>query len=342
VRVPLSVGGWCIARPELLIWILAPTLRSGAPITVGAMKMWIEQPGLRLPCERIVCSLSPDHYRFRRISPVIFICGGLNSKPRDTLRNYLRKQKNDLQIFYAERVWELISSNPGLGALKMEADLAALSDLVVIIVESPGTFAELGAFSHVEALRKKLLPIVDLKYKGANSFINTGPIRWIDEESDFRPAIWTRQDQILDCAAELESRINTIPKPKSAKVSDLAKSRKHLLFFICDLVAVIAPTTVEVIGSFMEKIAPSVPIADLEITLLVGLAEAMGLLRKDSIMMPGGVETIFFSPAKTDALQHPYHRIRWVNLPELRAEFISGLLTNPEAVKVIREVSARR
>jgi hypothetical protein len=306
------------------------------------MKTWIEQPRLHSARERIVSSLSPDHYRFRRISPVIFICGGSNSKPRDTLRNYLRKQKKELQIFYAERVWELISANPGLGALKMESDLAALSDLVVIIVESPGTFAELGAFSHVEALRKKLLPIVDLQYKGANSFINTGPIRWIDEESDFRPTIWARHNQILECVSELESRIDTIPKPKSAKVSDLAKSRKHLLFFLCDLVGVIAPTTVEAIGYFMERIAPGVPIAELEITLLVGLAEAMGLLRKDQITMAGGVETTFFSPAKTDALQHPYHRIRWVNLSELRAEFLSGLLTNPEAVNVIREVNARR
>lgn len=306
------------------------------------MKTWIEQPRLRPACERIVSSLSPDHYRFRRISPVVFICGGLNSKPRDTLRNYFRKRKKELQIFYAERVWELISSNPGLGALKMEADLAALSDLVVIIVESPGTFAELGAFSHVEALRKKLLPIVDVQYRGANSFINTGPIRWIDEESDFRPTIWTRHEQILECADELESRIATIPKPKLAKVSDLAMSRKHLLFFLCDLVAVIAPTTVEVISYFMERIAPTVPVVDLEITLLVGLAEAMGLLRKDSIVVGGGVEVTFFSPAKTEALQHPYHRIRWVNLSELRAEFISGLLTNPEAVKVIREVDSRR
>ena len=305
------------------------------------MKTWIEQPKLHSARERIVSSLSPDHYRFRRISPVVFICGGLNSKPRDTLRNYLRKQKEELQIFYAERVWELISANPGLGALKMESDLAALSDLVVIIVESPGTFAELGAFSHVEALRKKLLAIVDLQYKGANSFINTGPIRWIDEESAFRPTIWARHNQILECAGELESRINTIPKPKSAKVSDLAKSRKHLLFFLCDLVGVIAPTTVESIGYFMERIAPTVPIAELETTLLVGLAEAMGLLRKDNITF-AGVEVTFFSPARTDALQHPYHRIRWVNLPELRAEFLSGLLTNPEAVKVIREVDARR
>ena len=306
------------------------------------MKTWIEQPRLRSACERIVKSLSPDHYRFRRISPVVFICGGLNSKPRNRLRDYLRKQKPALQIFYAERVWELISSNPGLGALKMESDLAALSDMVVIIVESAGTFAELGAFSHVEALRKKLLPIVDIAYKGANSFINTGPIRWIDQESDFRPTIWAKQAQILDCVPELENKIDTIPKPKPTKVSDLVNSRKHLLFFLCDLVAVIAPATIEGIGYFMGKIAPSAPTADLELTLLVGLAEAMGLLRKDAIATAGGSSTIFFSPAKTDALQHPYHRIRMVNLPELRAEFISGLLTIPEAVKAMREVDSKR
>ena len=197
-------------------------------------------------------------------------------------------------------------------------DLAALSDMVVIIVESAGTFAELGAFSHVEALRKKLLPIVDIAYKGANSFINTGPIRWIDQESEFRPTIWTKQAQILDCVLELETKINMIPKPKPTKVSDLVNSRKHLLFFLCDLVAVIAPATIEGIGYFMGKIAPSAPTADLELTLLVGLAEAMGLLRKDAIATAGGSSTIFFSPAKTDALQHPYHRIRMVNLPELR------------------------
>jgi hypothetical protein len=298
------------------------------------MKTWIEQPRLRSACERIVKSLSPDHYRFRRISPVIFICGGLNSKPRNRLRDYLRKQRPELQIFYAERVWELISSDSGLGALKMESDLAALSDMVIIIVESAGTFAELGAFSHVEALRKKLLPIVDIEYRAANSFINTGPIRWIDQESDFGPTIWTNQAQILACAPELERKIDTIPKPKPTKVSDLVNSRKHLLFFLCDLVAVIAPATMESIGYFTGMIAPTAPGADLELKLLVGLAEAMGLLRKDIVATADGSTTIFFSPAKTDALQHPYHRIRMVNM--------SGLLTIPDAVKAMREVNLKR
>ena len=304
------------------------------------MRSWVEQAKLRSARDRIISSLSPEHYRFRQISPVVFVCGGQNSAPRDTLRDYLKKRKPDLQIFYAERVWELISANPGVGALKMESDLAALSDLIVIIVESPGTFAELGAFSHVETLRRKLLAIVDRQYRGAHSFINTGPLQWIDAESDFRPTIWTRLNRILECADELELRIASIPKPKSEKISDLARSRKHLLFFVCDLVGVLAPTTIDALQFFMSKIAPSVTTTESEMTLLVGLAEAMGLIRKDGIIVDGKVVT-FFSPANSEALQHPYHRIRWVSLAELRTEFLSGLQSIPAAVAVLREVSSK-
>lgn len=305
------------------------------------MRSWVEQAKLRSACDRIVQSLSPEHYRFRRISPVIFICGGLDSPRRNTLHDYLKKRKPDLQIFYAERVWELISTNPGLGALKMESDLAALSDLIVIILESPGTFAELGAFSHVDSLRRKLLPILDRKYRAANSFINTGPIQWIDIESDFRPTIWTRLNQILECAPELELRIASIPKPKPEKVSDLARSRKHLVFFVCDLIGVIAPTTIDAVELFMSKIIPMVPAAALEIRLLIGLAEAMGLITKDEVTIAGKAVT-FFSPASTEALQHPYHRIKWVSLAELRTEFLSGLQSIPDAVAVMKKINSRQ
>jgi hypothetical protein len=268
---------------------------------------------------------------------VIFICGGLGSAPRDTLRDYLKHKQPALQVFYAERVWELIAADPGLGALKMESDLATLSDLIIIVVESPGTFAELGAFSHLPDLRRKLLPILDRQYRGANSFINTGPIRWIDQESDFRPAIWTRHNQILEAAMAIEERIARIPKPKSEKVSDLARNRKHLLFFVCDLVGVVAPTTVDGLEDLMAAIVPSIPVVELEIRLLVGLAEAMGLIRKDTVVVDGKHFT-FFSPVSPETLAHPYHRIKWVSLAELRSEFLSGLLAFSEAAGVLRKV----
>jgi hypothetical protein len=107
-------------RPENIDTFSPPSLRSGGPLKVGAMKSWLEQPKLIPVRERIVSALTPEQYRFRRVSPVVFLCGGFESKPRDNLRDYLRLKYPNLGIFYAERVWEVIASNPGLGALKME------------------------------------------------------------------------------------------------------------------------------------------------------------------------------------------------------------------------------
>ena len=139
----------------------------------------------------------------------------------------------------------------------------------------------------------------------------------------------------------LSLELRRSPKPKPEKVSDLAGSRKHMVFFVCDLIGVIAPTTIDAVELLMSKIVPMAPPIDLEIRLLVGLAEAMGLIRKDEITVAGKGAT-FFSPASAEALQHPYHRIKWVSLAELRSEFLSGLQSIPEAVVVMKEINSRR
>jgi hypothetical protein len=88
------------------------------------------------------------------LAPVIFLCGGFKSPAREALRVYLGKYDADLAVFYAEDAWSKISANPALNALQMEDYLAKLADLVIVLVESPGTFTELGAFSLSELLRK--------------------------------------------------------------------------------------------------------------------------------------------------------------------------------------------
>lgn len=64
----------------------------------------------------------------------------------------------------------------------------------------------------------------------------------------------------------------------------------------------------------------------------------MGLIRKDHITL-NGEPVAFFSPVSPETLAHPYHRIKWVSLAELRSEFLAGLLALPDAVNVLREVS---
>jgi hypothetical protein len=270
---------------------------------------------------------------------VLFLCGGKDSARRNTLRSYLRKRRPNLHLFYAERVWDRVATVGAESALKVEAGLADLADLVVIIVESPGTFAELGAFSLSDPLRKKLLPLIDTRYENESepSFIATGPVRWIDSDSDFRPCIYVPLDRILEKVDEVEERIARIPKTASVKIVDLATSPKHLLFFLCDLVAVIHPATTEMIQYYLDAIAPSIFTNRISVPTLIGLADAMGLLGS-KVVKVGLTEQRFYYPAEKDAIGHPFHHTRLLNLQSERATHISVLLTIPQAVNVLQEL----
>jgi hypothetical protein len=248
------------------------------------------------------------------------------------MRAYLLKHVPELLgVFYAERVWEHITAHESqLSALEMEGELAKLADMVIVIVESPGTFAELGAFSLSDPLRAKMLAIVDVKHRAAESFIMTGPVRWIDRDSVFRPTIFAPFETILDCVGEIEERIKRIPKPKSTKVSDLSESRKHLLFFLCDLAAVTYPTTVGMLQHYVDRIVGP----GIEIATLVGLAQAMDLLRSKSIDVQGK-PLRFYAPQSTSALESPYHHLRMFDLQTQRANHASVLLTIPDAARVL-------
>ena len=63
--------------------------------------------------------------------------------------------------------------------LELENILADSVDCIVIFPESPGSFAEIGAFSNNEKLAKKMIVLSNKKYKYDKSFINYGPYRLI-------------------------------------------------------------------------------------------------------------------------------------------------------------------
>lgn len=291
---------------------------------------WLDHPQYVSVRERLIGYLQSPQYRFRRLAPVLFLCGGAVDSPRDTVRDYLRRRRHDLRLFYAERVWEHIAATGGRSALEMEADLASLADLVIIVVESPGTFAELGAFSLSDPLRVKLLPLVDKKYADAESFIANGPLMWIDRESQFAPTIYVSLCRILEVIDQIEERISRIPKSKSFRVEDLAQSPKHLLFFLCDLVAVIYPATANMIEYYIRKISPSISSSAINVPTLLGLAVAMNLMKTNVSSLGSSSETFFF-PAAIDAVERPFHHRPFLDLPTQRAEHVSVLLAIPEA-----------
>ncbi len=303
------------------------------------MASWLQHPRYIRIREGLVQHLRPPKYRFRRLNPVVFLCGADGSKGRDALRDYLHKYTPNLSVFYAERVWQIIAGLGERDALQMEEDLAKLADLVIVIVESPGTFTELGAFSLSPSLRKKMLPIVDEKYRNETSFIANGPLRWIDHESTFRPAIFTDLDKILLAADQVQDRVGRIAPSHSTKLEDLAASPKHLLFFICDLISVIYPATLPMISGYLEDISPSIAASGINVPTLVGLAVAMNLLHPLSLLSGKQTDTYYVPTESVDA-SRPFHHSRFLYLENQRAAYTSVLLTIPEAKALMEAARA--
>jgi hypothetical protein len=259
------------------------------------------------------------------------LCGAKNSQRRERLAEYIRQRQTDTCVFKAEDVWSAISKNEELSALEMEEELARLSDLVIIIVESPGTFSELGAFSLSPELRKKLLPILNVRYRGDDSFIETGPVRWVDKDSDFRPSIWVRHESILEACGELDTRLENILSPP-VRIDDLAKSPKHFLFFICDLVAIFGPCPSGHIAFYVAEILGA---EQNSVEILIRLGMAMGLIK--SVRTSGDLE-LFYRPLIDGKLMIFHYTKKHFGIPTLRAKALSVMQTIPSGRTALRDL----
>lgn len=111
----------------------------------------------------------------------VFLCGAAYSPAeyyksnRGIVDKYLKSKSEDIFIVLSEKLWE-DSFCSNIDLLTFEEFLAEVSDTIILFVESPGSFCELGAFAYAEKLfSDKLIIVIDEKYKEDKSFIITGP-----------------------------------------------------------------------------------------------------------------------------------------------------------------------
>jgi hypothetical protein len=140
--------------------------------------------------EEIAKSLNKDIFKnFRRRGLTVFLVGaGQEAKKsmRESVRAELSEKRyyNWFDIYYPEELFEeLILSQPQMDLLSLENLLAKSVHAVVIILESSGAIAELGAFANHPDLCNRLIVIVDEKYKKKKSFIMLGPVRFLKQKT---------------------------------------------------------------------------------------------------------------------------------------------------------------
>jgi hypothetical protein len=126
--------------------------------------------------------------RFNTPFRSLFFCGGVrgNGAARPTsLRDYLYRKRGirfNANIVFAEDANQLYRDTNYSDLISFEEDIARIVSSVLVIVESPGSFAELGAFAMNETIRSSMRVVVQSRFAEQESFIRFGPIQKLRNE----------------------------------------------------------------------------------------------------------------------------------------------------------------
>lgn len=130
--------------------------------------------------------------RFRTPFKTIFFCGGEKREvgeagPAKSLRDYIcisRAIRVKGKIVFAEAANQLYRDTSYGDLISFEEDIARVASLVLVISESPGSLAELGAFATNDTIRQSLRVISQSDYEESESFIRFGPIEKLMNDSE--------------------------------------------------------------------------------------------------------------------------------------------------------------
>jgi hypothetical protein len=193
----------------------------------------------------------------------VFLCGGTRSisKPqplRDILIQYARKHFSGFRFFRAEDVFDALKERRNTDLLTLENQIGDYSDCIIIICESEGAFAELGAFALSDKLVKQILVVNDEKYKDSRSFITDGPIARANEKSKFKPAVYANFETVLKSAIDIQTKLQLIQRtyrrriPLTTAIDFKAAKPKERLLFLADLIHFFCPLTSSDLANLLQ------------------------------------------------------------------------------------------
>lgn len=196
--------------------------------------------------------LDRSEHKYITYPKFIFLCGkGFGTQAEYTQSNrgitddFIRRLLPDMHIVLSERMWEDGFDN-SIDLLIFEEFLAEVSDAIILFVESPGSFCELGAFAYADALfSDKLIIVMDEEYRESKSFISTGPVLKAREDgskivyADIKNgALLSSREfrtEILDLVQKLKSKRAQINK----RTINKDKNQVYISSFLIEILEII-------------------------------------------------------------------------------------------------------
>jgi len=202
---------------------------------------------------KIKTSLVNKDVLVNKDSRIVFTCGAAEPKDfaktgRSLLMKYASNHLKNYNFFMAEKLFNVMGNNKN-DLLSIEKQLTNYSDCIIIILESPSSFAELGAFSVDDELAKKMIVINDYQFRNEESFINLGPIRKVNEKSIFGQCVSIDFERIAQSFSQLEKVLDEKIKSQRNKeievnsYSKLISNKKERFYLVHDLISLFFPLT---------------------------------------------------------------------------------------------------
>ena len=181
----------------------------------------------------------------------VFLCGKAYSdldyknSNRGIAGKYLCCNSDNIFIVLSEKLWE-DNFDTSIDLLTFEEFLAEVSDTIILFVESPGSFCELGAFAYAEKLfSDKLIIVIDQKYKNDKSFIATGPVAKAKKDGStvvYAPLDGTGLLSSPDLRHVLNEKINAFKSkncPQNKRVPNQNQDEVQINSFILELLELV-------------------------------------------------------------------------------------------------------
>ena len=205
-------------------------------------------------------SINLEKFRIINFPSLIFFCGGIideNNKYqslRHYMLHYFKNNNNEIykRIILAESVNDWYRFNHYNNLLSFEEDLAGLTSLIILFVESPGSIAELGAFSRIEEISKRLIVFVNTQFHEVeSSFIKDGPLAYLQQKSNdivYAYSWDVKRSNGKECIdiTNLETVASHISNDISSKLEARPEEPKfekknigHIILLICDFIQII-------------------------------------------------------------------------------------------------------
>jgi hypothetical protein len=245
-------------------------------------------------------------------APLVLLCGGkvpikdtpnAPNPPTASMRHAITLADVPYEIFRPEEIPHWLNDGIYKNLMELEADLASICSMVVIILESAGSLVELGAFSQLPDLSKKIIVVKSSDFVDAPSFINLGILRHISEshQSGVKSYPWQIQNPssittevVDDVISDIRDELSKLGKSQLLK----PKQESHAIVFICEIIKLFVALKEHEILEYLIIIGASITKDQLKSKLF--LLEQFRLIRREEYS-----DSIFYMRSTAT-----YHKLR--------------------------------